>query len=313
MDTRTIGHSNLYLGPAMLGLALNVGTTIRTLNDLNDIIDVSVQSGVFSFDVSSNYVDGLSEEWLGRSRLKEMARIDYVITTKVGWPSSHGLMNRQGLGRKHIVWSLEQSLIRLRQDYVDIVFAHRYFPGTDLIELVRTMSQIISGGKALYWAISEWPVDKIIEVLKVCDALNVERPILDQSIYSYAVRKNLENGKYEFLNEMGIGVVAYSPLCQGILTGKYRNKVPKNSRISEGDLLNYNKTRNFLDQYSQTINAFYALTDEYEYTPGHVAFQWLLKRNILPTFGARSISQLKENLYWITESINDEEFWSHAK
>ena len=171
------------------------------------------------------------------------------------------------------------------------------------------MAGIINTGKVRYWATSEWPLTALQECMAVCDKLNLEKPITEQFIYSFAVQKSVTNGVKAFCDENGMGTMGFSPLCQGYLTGKYRNGVPSDSRIAKSEQINYDKTKNFYAQNKERIDSFLAICDEMQVDYVAAALQWCIRQQIYPVFGSSKVSQLEANVKAI-EQILPEELWT---
>lgn len=300
MKYMRLGKSGLKVTEMTFGTALTIGTERQDDKYAEELIGTAWNLGIRSFDTSNNYGMGEAEELLGKA-LKKFDRHEYVVFTKGSWPMGEGPYDG-GLSRKHILWSLEKSLKRLDMNYVDVYFAHRYDTETPMEEVVRTFNGIIQSGKARYWATSEWPLEALEKCHEVCDELKMEKPILEQFIYSYAVRKVEFNGVMDFCKKNGVGMMGFSPLCQGFLTGKYRNGIPKGSRISKAEDLHYNKTINFYSQNKSSIDHFLAVCDQYEVA---AALQWCLRKNVLPVFGASKIGQLLMNVEALSVTVPD--------
>lgn len=302
-----MGNSGLKLSTVTFGSALTIGTESVDQAFADELIDKAWELGIRSFDVSNNYGYGAAERLVGKS-LSRYPREEYVISTKGSWPIGDTVYHR-GLSRKHILWAFEESLKNMGLEYVDIYYAHRYDPETPMEEIVRTFNWLIHIGKVRYWATSEWPVEALKECHEVCDRLNMEKPVIEQCIYSFAVRKTETNGVKDFCNNNGVGMLGFSPLCQGLLTGKYRNGViPEDSRVAKKDQLNYDKTMNFYVQNKARIDRFLELCDEYEVRPVDVAIQYGIRKNIYPVLGASKPSQLEDTLCGLENEIPEELF-----
>lgn len=301
-----IGKSGLKISPITFGTALTIGTEDSGADFAQEMIDTAWQLGVRSFDTSNNYGMGCAEALLGQA-LRKYPRQQYVVATKGSWPIGSTPYDR-GLSRKHIFWAFEESLKRLNMRYVDIYYAHRYDPDVPMEEIVRTFGQLIDSGRALYWATSEWPLDALIECHKACEALNIEKPILDQFIYSYAVNKADTNGVREFCQNNGVGMLGFSPLAQGLLTGKYLTGVPDSSRIAKSEKIGYDKTVKIYEQNRERIDLFVRTCSKYQIKGSHAAIQWVKRRGVLPVLGASSASQLKENVAALEVNIPTS-FW----
>lgn len=310
MEFKNIGKSGLKITSLTFGSALTIGTENNTIEYAQSLVDAAWENGIRSFDTSNNYGNGNAEILLGNA-LKKYPRHQYVLSTKGSWPIGDSVYEK-GLSRKHIFWAVSESLRRLEVDYIDVYYAHRFDDSTPMVEIVRTFNYLISTGKILYWATSEWPLEAIRECIKVCDELKLEKPIAEQFIYSFAVQKSVKNGVYNFCMDSGIGTLCFSPLCQGYLTGKYKDGIPKDSRIDKANKLNYHKTSNFYSQNKNRIDGFIEICDKFELSYTAVALQWCLRKNILPVFGASTIEQINYNCNSITLPIS-EECWAELE
>lgn len=307
MNYVRLGNSGLKITELIFGSALTIGTEIMDESKAVTLIDKAWELGIRTFDVSNNYGYGGAERLVGKC-LAKYPREEYVLITKGSWPIGDTPYHR-GLSRKHILWAFEESLKKLQKDYVDIYFAHRYDLEVPMEEIVRTFNWLINTGKVRYWATSEWPLSALQECIEVCDKLNLEKPITEQFIYSFAVQKSVTNGVKAFCDEHGMGTMGFSPLCQGYLTGKYRNGIPADSRIAKSEQINYDKTKNFYVQNKERIDSFLAICDEFnvDYVAG--ALQWCLRQKIYPVFGSSKVSQLEANVKAL-ETVIPEEFWT---
>jgi aryl-alcohol dehydrogenase-like predicted oxidoreductase len=305
-DFERIGSSGLKLSTITLGSALTIGTQETEINFAQSLIDAAWSLDIRSFDTSNNYGDGEAETLLGEV-LKRYPRQEYAISTKGSWPIGSGPYY-SGLGRKHILWAFEQSISRLGLEYVDIYYAHRFDPAVSMEEVVRTFNYLINSGRILYWATSEWPEDALLECHQICDQLNLEKPILEQFIYSYAVNKADNNGVKDFCESNNIGMLGFAPLAQGLLTGKYQDSIPSDSRIAKSEKIGYDKTKNIYQQYKNRIDYFNKACRQFDVKGCDAAIQWVLKRGILPVLGASKPSQLIENVNAL-DAIIPVEFW----
>ena len=180
---------------------------------------------------------------------------------------------------------------------MDIYYAHRYDEEVPMEEIVKTFNYLINIGKIRYWATSEWPLEALIECHEVCDRYKLEKPILEQSIYSFAIQKIEKNGIKEFCDKNGVGILGFSPLAQGLLTGKYKNgKIPKDSRIAKSEKINYSKTINIYEQNRKRIDKFLEICEQYSLNESSVALQWGIRKKIYPVMGASKPEQLLENV-----------------
>jgi aryl-alcohol dehydrogenase-like predicted oxidoreductase len=293
MEYVRVGNSGLKITSLTFGTALTLGTENREVYYADLLVGKAWEMGIRSFDTSNNYGMGNAEILLGKA-LDKYKRHEYVLATKGSWPIGDSPYEK-GLGRKHILWTLEESLKRLNMEYIDIFYAHRYDPDVPMFEIIRTFNTLIDSGKIRYWATSEWPLDALEECHDLCKKYGYEGPVLEQFIYSYAVRKSENNGVMEFCKKNEIGMLGFSPLCQGYLTGKYRNGIPEHSRMAKAKLINYDKTGNFYIQNKAQIEYFLSISDEFAISPTALAIQWCIHNNVLPVIGASSSLQIEEN------------------
>lgn len=306
MNFVKVGSSGLKITELTFGSALTIGTENSDYSFAEDLISTAWNLGIRSFDTSNNYGFGEAERLLGKV-LSKYPREEYVLATKGSWPLGDSPYLR-GLSRKHILWAFDESIKRLNVDYVDLYYAHRFDPEVPMEEIVRTFNLLINEGKIRYWATSEWPLEALKKCFEICDKFNMERPITEQFIYSYALQKSVNNGVYKFCHDEGMGTLCFSPLCQGFLTGKYKNGIPDDSRIAKADKLKYNKTINFYNQNKENIDHFLSITEKYNVDPVAAALQWCIRKQIYPVFGASKVSQLEHNIKSIENKI-PEEFW----
>ncbi len=306
MNYVRMGNSGLKITEITFGSALTIGTECMDISFAKNLIQTAWDLGIRSFDVSNNYGMGNAERIVGKV-LKDYPREEYVVSTKGSWPIGDTPYHR-GLSRKHILWAFDESMKRMELDYVDIYYAHRYDPETPMEEIVRTFNYLINSGRVRYWATSEWPREALEECHAVCERLGLEKPVLEQCIYSFAVRKTETNGVKEFCNDNKIGMLGFSPLCQGLLTGKYRNGIPEGSRVAKSKELNYDKTMNFYHQNKERIDGYLKLCDEYNMCPTDVAIQWGIRKKIYPVLGASKPEQLIQTVNGLN-TVVPEELW----
>ena len=294
MNYVRLGQSGLKITQITFGSALTIGVENTEKAFASGMIGAAWELGIRSFDCSNNYGDGKAEELVGGA-LAKYKRQEYVLSTKGSWPVGETPYHR-GLSRKHILWACDESLKRLGHDYVDIYYAHRYDPETPMEEIVRVFSSLIGQGKIRYWATSEWPASALKECHAVCERLGLEKPIAEQFLYSYAVRKAENNGVFDFCKQEGVGVLGFSPLCQGLLTGKYRGGVPDGSRIAKSAKIGYDKTKDFYEQNKTRIDTFLEICDNFGVNPAQAAIRFCIEQGVNPVLGASSPEQLRENV-----------------
>lgn len=226
METRHVGASGLRVSEIGLGSWLTYGASVEN-DTAQQCIRAALEEGVIFFDTADVYSRGRAEEVLGDA-FSGLRRQDLVIATKAYFPMSAN-PNDRGLSRKHLFESIHQSLRRLRTDYVDLYQCHRFDPETPVAEVVRAMDDLARQGKILYWGTSHWTAAQIQEALQWADAIGAQRPISNQPPYNMLDRR-IEEEVLPFCKKVGIGQLVFSPLAEGILTGKYSKGIPPESR-----------------------------------------------------------------------------------
>lgn len=306
MDWIQIGNSGLKVTQITYGTALTIGVENNSKEFAKEMIDTAWNLGIRSFDTADSYGEGNTELLLGYA-LQNKPRNEFVLSSKTGQPNSVGPFGR-GLSRKHIISNIDKSLDRLQTSYLDLYYAHRPDPEVNTLEIARTFNDLIRQGKILHWGTSEWSVLQLQELYELCDRYNLEKPITEQAIYSFAVQKVHKNGIWDFCKINKIGLFGYSPLCQGFLTGKYVDGIPEDSRIAKANKLNYNKTKNFYEQYKERIDFFINACKKFEVLPVHGALLYCLHKGILPILGASKPKQLEESLNGLFSKTENNDF-----
>jgi aryl-alcohol dehydrogenase-like predicted oxidoreductase len=199
-------------------------------------VRAALDAGITTFDTADSYAFGRAETVLGKS-LKGVKRESYELITKIYWPTGEG-KNDRGLSRKHIFESFHASLDRLQTDHVDVLICHRYDHETPLEETLSAFNDILRQGKAHYIGVSEWNAREISQALAIQDAKGYTRFVTNQAQYS-ALYRVIEKEVVPLAEKEGIGHIVFSPLCQGVLTGKYQpgKKPPANSRATDKNSL----------------------------------------------------------------------------
>ncbi|WP_373998350.1 aldo/keto reductase family protein [Bdellovibrio bacteriovorus] len=292
MPYRNAGHCGLKLSSLSLGGWTTFGGTVKDFTSVRSILRLAYEAGINFFDIADIYAKGESERIMGGA-LKDFPRHELVISSKVFWPMSDDV-NDRGLSRKHILESVNKSLQRIGTDYLDIYFCHRYDPETPVEETVRIMDDLIHHGKILYWGTSEWTAEQIQEAMDVCDQGGYYRPQIEQPQYSLLAREKFEDNVRPKAQEHGMGLVTWSPLASGMLTGKYDNGISE-GRLSRIDWL---RETFYTEQNVERVRNMKVLADELECTRGQLALAWLLNQPGMTSviLGATSIEQLQENL-----------------
>jgi voltage-dependent potassium channel beta subunit len=293
MHYRRLGKSGLKISEISLGSWITFGNQINK-QTATDLIKAAYDQGVNYLDNADAYANGQAEIVMGEA-IKDLSRESLVISSKVFWPTMPG-PNGRGLSRKHITESIHASLKRLGTDYVDLYFCHRYDPDTPVEEVVRTMNDLIHQGKILYWGTSEWEAHQIVQAFAVARQYGLIPPTMEQPQYNLFHNKRVEEHLAPVCKEYGIGLTTFSPLYQGILTGKYNDRIPEGSRASMKDLA-WLKDQITPERVS-AVRQLTSIAQEMGITTSQLAIAWILRRKEVASVitGATRPEQLDENL-----------------
>ena len=293
MTYRPLGRCGTKVSAYSLGGWTTFGGSITDEALTRSVCHAAFDAGVNFFDLADVYARGECERHMGKV-LRELPRDRIVVSTKLYWPMSDDV-NDRGLSRKHIVQSIDASLRRLGMDYVDIYFCHRFDADTPLEETVRAMDDLVRAGKVLYWGTSEWTGDQLREAHRIADRRNCYGPQVEQPQLSLLVRSKVERDVAPAAKETGMGLVVWSPLASGLLTGKYDDGVPAGSRLARIDWL---RDQLRTEARLARVRAFGKLADEIGVSRTQLALAWAASRPGVSSviLGATSLAQLHENL-----------------
>jgi L-glyceraldehyde 3-phosphate reductase len=292
---RRCGRSGLLLPEVSLGLWQNFGDG-KPIDEQRAIIRRAFDLGVTHFDLANNYGPpyGSAELNFGRIMREDLRpyRDELIISTKAGydmWPGPYGDHG----SRKYLLASLDQSLRRMGLDYVDIFYSHRFDPDTPLEETMGALDTAVRSGRALYAGISSYSAERTVEALSVLRALGTAL-LIHQPSYSM-LNRWIEGGLLDVLGREGIGCIAFSPLAQGVLTGKYLGGVPAGSRASLDGSLSASQISEPVLAHVQALNQIARARGQ---TLAQLALSWALRdpRVTSVLIGASSVAQLEENL-----------------
>jgi voltage-dependent potassium channel beta subunit len=302
MQYRPLGRCGTKVSILGLGGWTTYGSSVKDEKMIQDILHAAYEAGVNFFDIADVYAHGDAERMMGQV-LKEFPRHTLVISSKGYFPASEEI-NDRGLSRKHIMESIEKSLKRIGTDYLDIYFCHRFDMETPIEETARAMDDLIHQGKILYWGTSEWSGAQLKAVNELCEKKNFYPPQVEQPQYSLLERKKFEKEVQSTIQELGMGVVVWSPLASGLLTGKYDEGVPKNSRLSQIDWL---REAVLSEHRIKKVKQMKKLSDELGCTRAQLALAWVASQTGISSVitGATRLEQLKENLGALKVLIND--------
>ncbi|ADY27051.1 NADP-dependent oxidoreductase domain protein [Deinococcus proteolyticus MRP] len=293
MEYRKLGRSGLKVSEVALGGWVTYGHSVHEQQTVRDIVHRAYDSGVNFFDQADVYAKGKSEEMMG-AVLGELPRHTLVLSSKVYWPMSDDV-NDQGLSRKHVLESVDKSLQRLGTDYLDIYFAHRYDPSVPMEEIVMAFDQVIRDGKALYWGTSMWPAARIAQAVEFARAHGLHAPVVEQPEYSMIARERVESEILPYTEDAGVGLVVWSPLAMGLLTGKYDDGVPEGARLGE----NENWAKKFLTESNvQRVRDLKPVADDLGLTRAQLALAWILRQKGVSSVitGATRVSQIEDTV-----------------
>ena len=296
MPYRRCGKSGLLLPAISLGFWHNFGH-VDDFEESRRIMRRAFDRGVTHFDLANNYGPpaGSAEENVGRILIEDFVahRDELVISTKAGHDMWQGPYGEWG-SRKHLLSSLDQSLKRLRLNYVDIFYSHRPDPNTPLEETMSALATAVQSGKAIYAGLSKYPLKKLKKAVKILKGMGV-RTLVYQPPYSILNRWPEAEGILEWLEEEGIGCVVFSPLAQGMLTPKYLNGIPEGSRAARAE--GFLKSGQ-VEAQQEKIRALGQLAAAEETPLHHLAIQWTLRSKAVTSsiIGARTVAQLDDCL-----------------
>jgi len=295
MKYRRLGTTGVKVSEISLGSWLTYGGYVENENAIKSI-HTAYDLGINFFDTSNVYRRGEAEKVVGEA-LNSFSRESYVLATKVFWPMGEGV-NDRGLSRKHVMEQANASLKRLQHEYVDLYYAHRFDPETPLDETLRAFDDLINQGKVLYVGVSEWTPAQIEEAIHIADKKLLDRIVVNQPVYNM-FNRYIEKEIIPLSEMHGIGQVVFSPLAQGVLTGKYKQgePAPAGSRAADptaGQMIaRYLNEDNFakvaeLDKIAKELNISLA----------QLAIAWVLReKNVCSALiGASRPEQVKENV-----------------
>lgn len=293
MHYRRLGKTGIKVSEISLGAWVTFGAQINEAESTR-LLHTAYERGVNFFDNADMYAEGRAEEIMGRA-IRNLPRTALVLSSKVFWPTMPG-PNGRGLSRKHITESLHASLRRLQTDYVDLYFCHRYDPDTPVEEVVRTMSDLVQQGKILYWGTSEWRAWQIAIAWGIAQRDGLIAPVVEQPQYNMLHRRRFETHLAPMARDLGLGLVTWSPLAFGLLTGKYNDGIPEGSRAALNNMAWVRD--NLTPEHLTTVRALAALAAQLGLTTAQLAIAWLLRWKELSSVitGASHLNQLEENL-----------------
>ncbi len=293
MRYRKLGKWGVKVSEIALGAWTTYGDSVTDLPRIKEIVKTAYDGGVNFFDNADVYAIGQAEEVMGEV-LAPYPRHTLVLSTKAYWPMSDDV-NDRGLSRKHLRESIDRSLRRMRLDYVDLYFAHRYDDGTPMEEIVTTFSGMVDAGKILYWGTSEWPAARIAEAVAFANGHGLHPPVVEQPQYSMLYRSRVEERILPITDSAGMGVVVWSPLAMGMLTGKYDDGLPAGARLSDNEAF---REQIISDENRRKVVALKAVAGDLGISRAQLALAWVLRSGSITSAitGATRPGQIEESL-----------------
>ncbi len=294
MNYRHLGKAGIKVSELSLGAWVTYGGQVGE-TVARDCMIAAYENGVNFFDNAEAYSGGKAEIVMGNV-LKQTGwkRESYIISTKIFWGGDGP--NDKGLSYKHIVEGANNALRRLQLEYVDFIFAHRPDPETPIEETVRAMDLIIRQGKAFYWGTSEWCAADIMKADSIARQYHLTPPSMEQPQYNMLVREKVEKEFAPLYKELGYGTTIWSPLASGILTGKYNDGIPDDSRMA---LKGYGWLRKELtEEKIKIVRQLKSVSDDLGISLPQMAIAWCLKDPNVSTVitGASRVEQVHQNM-----------------
>jgi len=294
MQYRRLGRAGVHVSTIALGSWLTYGSAVAeeaAIQCIHKAYDV----GINFFDTANAYNRGGAEKVVGRA-LKDFSRDSFVLATKVYFPMGDG-PNDRGLSRKHIMEQCHASLRRLGTDYIDLYQCHRYDPEAPLEETLRALDDLVTQGKVLYVGVSEWSATQIDDAVYTARELNLDRIASNQPIYNL-LQRYVEREVLPLCEREGIGQVVFSPLAQGILTGKYKpGQQPEQGTRAADPQSNAFMQDMMNDQVLTAVQNLQTLAQQHGYSLAQMALAWVLRKQIVSAaiIGATRPQQVEEN------------------
>ncbi len=297
MKYNRLGKAGIQVSELSFGSWVTFGTQVN-VGSAKQLMHKAFDAGVNFFDNAEAYEQGVSESVMG-DVLRDFRREELVVSTKIFFGTAKG-PNLTGLSRKHLFEGLKASLRRLQLDYVDLVFCHRPDPKTPIEETVLALSDLVRGGYAFYWGTSEWSAKEIEEAIRIARDYRAIAPSMEQPQYNMFWRERFEKEYRGLFETHQYGTTIWSPLASGLLTGKYNDGIPQDSRLARMEWLRTSfKDRGLLDkQVTEKLRALEQVAKGVGASLAQLAIAWTLKNPNVSTviLGASRTEQLEENL-----------------
>lgn len=306
MQYRRLGRSGVKVSEVSLGSWLTYGNATED-KQARECVERAFNLGINFFDTANAYARGKAEEVVGRI-LKQYPRESYVLATKVFFPMGEG-PNDRGLSRKHIREQCHLSLKRLGTDYIDLYQCHRYDTETPLEETLRALDDLVRQGKVLYVGVSNWTAQQITDAIELADKMGLDGIVSNQPPYN-ALNRGIEQEVIPVSEKLGVGQVVYSPLAQGLLTGKYRPgaPLPPDSRAADPKQNQFLGPDRMTPEALEKIQALRPIAAKLGLSMAQLALAWCLRQpNVASVIiGASRASQVEDNVKAAGAKVPDE-------
>jgi voltage-dependent potassium channel beta subunit len=297
VNYRHLGRSGLKVSELSFGSWVTFGNQMGS-DLVSNCMAAAYEAGVNFFDNAEVYAHGQSETLMGNV-LKKLGwrRGSYLVSTKFYWGLHEGPNEKHTLNRKRLLEAIDGSLKRLQLDYVDLVFCHRPDPTTPIEETVWAMHDMVTRGKAIYWGTSEWSAMEIMEAWQIADKHHLHKPVMEQPQYNMFNRQKVEQEYSRLYQDIGLGTTTWSPLASGMLTGKYNEGIPAQSRAN---LKDYEWLKPALTNTKRIgkVKQMASIAADLGISMAQMALAWCLKNPHVSTVitGASRVEQVHENL-----------------
>ena len=298
MEYRRLGKSGLQVSALSLGSWLTFGQQIED-SVAEELMDIAYDAGVNFFDNAEGYAGGKSEIVMGNIlKKKNWDRSSYIVSSKIYFGAEEKKPNMTGLSKKHLFEGTHNALKRLQLDHLDLLFCHRPDPNTPIEETVWAMHQLIQQGKVLYWGTSEWSASEIMQAHYFAEKNHLVPPTMEQPQYSMLWREKVEKEFLHLFRDFGMGTTIWSPLASGLLSGKYNDADPNDTRFAQIESIGWLKERWLQPENLQKVKSLKDIAARLDIPVVKLSLGWCLKNPNVSTviLGASKTAQLKENL-----------------